>query len=522
VQILGNVGIQRSFFLILTLFTFLYASGTEVEKFSYAHEVKVLVSDTEIVAGNVIRLKIRATGDKVVFPIIEEIDGVKVLEQRERITNKFHYINGVLNKERTTLILTFAPHHDMTIPSYGVEIDGKIYKSKPVKIKVVAVNAQNMEDNNKFFLHLKADKKSVIVGEPILATVYLSLKLGLRLTNTPQYTQPEFKGFFSKMVGKEKLYHEGNRQITELRYLLTPQSEGTFKIGPARVKISEADRNKRNMYGKFVGATWVPIASNTIDIEVKEKPQECDLVGSLTIKSTLDRQRTKAGKPVNLSITITGEGSLEDFELPDFEIDGVTVYSDDASIAIDLNNSTVHSTYSKKFAFISEHDFTIPARSISVYDTKSKTVKYLEIPSCDVHIEGSQTPAAQKPQAEISSAGKSQSSLKVPQKSMLDMEDDNMPQEAPSVSWWMIALAFVSGMFIMFLPKMMPKMTRGKSYHSYTESEALKILYPHIDESQEIEAMVRKLYAKRKGDKSVEINEKRLNELLEHFIPNPI
>ncbi len=514
-QIPGSVGIQRLFFLILTLFTFLYASGTEVEKFSYAHEVKVLVSDTEIVAGNVIRLKIRATGDKVVFPIIEEIDGVKVLEQRERITNKFHYINGVLNKERTTLILTFAPHHDMTIPSYGVEIDGKIYKSKPIKIKVVAANAQNMEDNNKFFLHLKADKESAIVGEPILATVYFSLKLGLRLSENPQYTRPEFKGFFSKEVGEEKLYNEGNRQVTELRYLLTPHSKGNFKVGPARAKISVADRNKRDMSGRFLGATWVPIASNRIKIEVKEKPQESDLVGLFTAESSLDRQSIKANKPVNLSIKITGEGSLEDFELPDFEIDGVTVYSDDASVTVDLNNSIVRSTYSKKFAFISEHDFTIPARSISAYDTKSKTVKYLEIPSYDVHVEGSQAPAVQKSQAEIPGAGKAQTSLKVPQRSMLDMEDDNTPQEAPSAPWWMIALAFVSGMFIMFLLKMLPKMARGKSHHGYTESEALKILYPHIDESQEIEAMVRKLYAKKNGDKNTVIDKIVLQEMLE-------
>jgi len=54
-----------------------------MEKFSFAHEVKVLVSDTEIVAGKVIRIKIRATGNKVTFPDIEEIDGVKVLEKSD-------------------------------------------------------------------------------------------------------------------------------------------------------------------------------------------------------------------------------------------------------------------------------------------------------------------------------------------------------------------------------------------------------------------------------------------------------
>jgi len=363
VQIHGNQGIQKLLFLILILFTFVYAD--EVENFAYVREAKSLVSDTEIVAGNMIRLKIRANGDKVVFPNIEEIGGVKVLEQREIIVNRPHYINGVLKKERTILILTFAPHNDMTIPSYDVEIDGRMYKTKPIKIKVMPATAQNIEDNNKFFLHLETDKKSVMVDEPIVVTVYLSLKLGLKLSENPQYTKPEFKGFFSKELGDEKVYQEGNRQIMEYKYLLTPHSEGDFSVGPARVKLGVVDKKRRDMFGRFIRTRWVPIASDRVKIKVRKKPKESDLVGSFTIENSLDTKNVKANKPANLTVKIAGEGTLEDFEFPDFEIDAVTVYSDDAKITTDLNNKSIHSTYSKSFAFISNYDFTIPARRIS-------------------------------------------------------------------------------------------------------------------------------------------------------------
>jgi len=57
------------------------------------------------------------------------------------------------------------------------------------------------------------------------------------------------------------------------------------------------------------------------------------------------------------------------------------------------------------------------------------------------------------------------------------------------------------------------KFKRNKS--PYKESEALKILYAHINESKEIEEMVRKLYAKKNGDKSVIIDKKLLKELVE-------
>ena len=516
-QIHGNQGIQKLLFLILMLFTFVHASGSETETFSYTPEVRVLVSDTEIVAGNMIRLKIRATGNKIVFPNIDEIDGVQVLEQHERITNKFHYINGVLNKEHTTLILTFAPHHDMTIPSYDIEIDGKTYKSKAVKIKVMGVNPQNMEDNNKFFLHLKTDKNSVIVGEAIVATVYLSLKLGLQLSENPQYTKPAFKGFFSKELGDEKVYQEGNRQIMESKYLLTPQSEGNFTVGPARAKLGEVDKKRRDMFGRFIRTRWVPIASNRVEIEVVKKPKESDLLGKFTIENSLDTTNVKANKPVNLTVNITGDGTLEDFEFPDFEIDGVTVYSDDAEITADLNHKSIHSTYSKSFAFISNYDFTIPARRISVYDTKSKTVKYLEVPSYDVHVEGSPAQTQQKPQVTIPDADKVPGNLKIPQKSMLDTDDENNLSEVKFPPWWMTVSAFVSGLLLMYLFKYFSSIKRKRKGSTIKEHEALKILYAHINESKEVEDMVRKLYAKKNGDKSIIIDEAILKSLLEKY-----
>jgi hypothetical protein len=47
------------------------------------------------------------------------------------------------------------------------------------------------------------------------------------------------------------------------------------------------------------------------------------------------------------------------------------------------------------------------------------------------------------------------------------------------------------------------------------EAEALKILYAHINESPEIEKMVRKLYAKKNGDKRIKIDKNELREILD-------
>lgn len=511
VQIHGNQDFQKFLFCILILCTSVYAA--EVEVFSYVPEAKALVSDTEIVAGNTIRLKIRANGDKVVFPNIEEIDGVPVLEQHEIVVNRPHYINGVLKKERTIMILTFAPHHDVTIPSYEVAIDGKIYKTKVIKIKVIPVNAQNREDNNKFFLHLQTDKKMAIVGESILVTVYLSLKNGLRLSAQPQYTQPLFKGFFSKIIGEEKVYAEANRQVTQLQYLLTPQSEGSFNIGPAKVKIGVPNISKRDMFGRVVGTTWIPIVSNTMKIKVTKKPQVSDLIGHFSIQSTLDAKNVKANRPVKLMVNIAGEGSLEDFEFPAFEIDGVTIYSEDAKITTEFN-STLHSAYSKSFVFIAESNFTIPSQRISVYETKSKTLKYLEVPAYDVSIEGSQMQRNHHSIAEISYAGKVYSNVNIPHKSILDMDDVYKLTKVQSAPWWMTIFAFILGFMFMYL-LLYAKLK--KKIHLIHDSQALKILYAFTNESREIEEMVRRLYAKRNGEKNIVIDKHKLKMLVEKY-----
>jgi len=497
--------ITKLIFIVALTFQFLWADGVEAT-----------LSKTEVVQGNMVQLKIKAIGNRAAFPNILEIGGSQVVGRHQGQNNSFTYINGEMKNERSTsLVLTFAPQHDMTIPSYSVNIDGTVYKTDPIELKVVKSTAPQMaNDSNKFSLQMRADKKSAIVGEPVLVTVYFSLDNGVRLSENPQYNPPAFKGFFTKEVDKEKTYKEGSRQVTELRYLLTPQKEGNFTIEPATAKIGVSDTSRRDMFGRFFGTVWVPISSNSINIEVKSTMQNTDLVGSFYIENSIDKQQVKANKPVNLRVKIEGEGSLEDFEFPEYEIDGVTIYSDDAKIDTQIIGKKLKSTYSKSFAFISANDFTVPTRSISVYDTKTSTVKRLEIPSYKVKVESNQLALA-TPTDKTEKSAVVQTNIKQDESLLPDVAEKEV--KVKSVEWWMLIIAFILGLVLMYLFKYLSlsKFKRNKS--PYKESEALKILYAHINESKEIEEMVRKLYAKKNGDKSVVIDKKVLKEMIEKF-----
>jgi hypothetical protein len=484
-------------------------------QFLWAAGVEATLANTEVIQGNMAQLRIVATGDRAEFPNIREIVGSQVLGRHQGQSNSFTYINGKSESKHTTVLtLTFAPQHDMTIPSYSINIDGTVYKTEPIKLKVTKSNAPQVANSNKFSLLMRADKKSVMVGESLAVTVFFSLQNGVRLSENPQYNKPEFKGFFVKEVEQENAYREGNRQVTELKYILTPQSEGNFTLEPATAKIGIADTSRRDMFGRFFGTVWTPIASNTVNVEVKKKPEDTDLVGSFTIESNIDKQSVKANKPVNLSVKIEGEGSLEDLEFPDYEIDGVTVYSDDAKIESNLLGGKLHSTLTKSFAFISDHDFSIPSRSFSVYDVAKKKVISLDIEAYEIKVEGL------KASTQVHTDKPIHASVSKKEKIISDdaMESKEKTEVLKTAAWWMLAVAFVLGALLMYIGlTWVPKWKSGSSKNPFKESEALKILYAHMSEDAEAEAMVRKLYAKKNGDKSVIIDKKVLKALVEKY-----
>ena len=454
---------------------------------------KASVSSKHIVAGNIVELKIRARGKHAVFPIIEKIDGIKVLRQHERVTNIHTFNNGKFERERTTLVLTFAPQKDMTIPSYKVEIEGKYYKTKAIKLTVKDPDTAQSQRDKLFTLKLTSNKKSLIVGETFLLTIHFSLKHGVTVAKKPQYNRPTFKGFFVEEVDKRNSYDEGDQQITELTYILTAHSEGNFTLGPAEAKIGLRHKDKKEVLNAAIATMWIQKASNTLDIEVLPKALESDLVGEFTLNATIDRQEVKANKPVNLTVTIKGEGNLINFDLPDYALDAVTVYSDDAKVETTLLDGKIHSSYSKKFVFISENNFSIPESIFSMYDPKAEQLKVLKIKAYPIEVQ------------------KTKTMPKETSKTSLNIEKENSILEKTrdilSKYWWILLLSVM-------VPALLFYLISARKNKVYSESEALTILYGHISKGPEVEEMVRKLYARKHGDTSVEIDMERVQELI--------
>jgi hypothetical protein len=493
--------------LLLILLTIYYSLFTLLN----AANVKANVNTVEVVKGNPVTLRIKATGGSAEFPQFLMIGDVPVVGQSSSSSRNLSMINGKVTSEQSvTKVIQFIPEHNMTIPSYSISIDGRKYDTRTIDIKVLKVSRATNTANGLFSLEMRASKAKVMVGESFMLTVYFSLRNDVRLSQEVQYTQPDLSDFIAVQDKDPSAYVQGDYQVQEVRYIVTAQREGNFTITPANARVALPDRSRRDIFGMNFGSVWKQALSNTLNVEVSAQKEESDLIGDFTIDTKIDAQEVKANKPVNLTIKIEGKGNLESFEFPKYEIDGVTIYSDESKVDTKIVAGELYSIYSKSFAFISENDFIIPERSFTMLSTKDQKIKELRVKDYSIKIKKS---TASSTMTNANGVVQTQITQK-PVKSK-EVGTQNAV-EIKSTAWWMLVLAFVFGALFMYVLRFLPKSKLGGS-NPYKESEALKVLYAHMSEDAEVEEMVRKLYSKKNGDKSVHIDKKRLKEMVERF-----
>ena len=421
------------------------------------------------------------------------------------------YINGEMKSEKITIkIIGFVPQKDLTIPAYTVKIDGKNYQTKPISIKVVDSKAPQLKADSLYSFEIKSEKREVMAGESFVVNLYVTISDRIQGAKLSDFVDPVMSDFYSKALGEPKQYRQNGYTVVEKQYLLTAKSEGNFTIGAAKAKLGESDLRRRDFFGRYA-TQWYDIASNELMIQVKPQPQKSDLIGAFTLDATVDTTEVQVNKPVNLTIKIEGKGNLEDFEFPPYQIDGVTIFSDDAKVESRVDNGVLHSTYTKSFAMISDKDFTIPSQSFTVYNPETSRLEKMEISSYDIKVKGdvnALVPSATPVTTPSKVAQPSQKEKAVP-----TQVSTKSQVTQPIAWWWMLIVSFGSGILVMYLlTKFLSRAQHKKRV--YGNDEALQILYPHINEDTLIEEMVRKLYARKNGDKSIAIDKKALNELI--------
>lgn len=370
--------------------------------------VKATVNAPAVYKGDSVNLTISAEGDKVLFPEIDAID--------------LNPINGTSSSQSTTIIngdvsrqvskvYSFTPQKSLTIPPYEVNVDGKTYKTKAIKVSVLKPTAS--KKGEPFMVEMHVDKKEAYVGESIDLTISFKQKLDAHADKL-QLGEPKLENFWVKKEQNVQKSNEGDYIVQTIHYRLFPQKEGNYTINPIEADIGTLTQRRRGI-GTFQDSffndpffdafgqrlKWKKIFSNQLNLHIKPLPENLELFGDFEISASVDKKSVHANKPLNLTIMIKGEGNIDDIKKFDLDIDNAIVYADEPKISSQLVNGVYQGEFTQKISIIADSNFTVPSISLKYFDKTSQAVKTIHTKPIEITVVGGGK-ALSKPTIEVS------------------------------------------------------------------------------------------------------------------------
>ena len=445
-----------------------------------------------VYSGETATYVLTVSGEKVHKPVVNDICGNQILGTSSQTSIEMVNMDY---KKSYVLSYEFAPAKSCTIAPVSVEVDGKVEKSNAVK---VLVKPAAQDKNADFVLSLKADKRDVYVGEPFV--LHLELKQSKRASAVDsKFIEPDFKGFWVKNKSQATREDTPEYIITKASYTLAPQREGNLTIKPAQLRIATRV-NRRDMWGSFMPQVkWKNYYSNEVQIHAKPLPNGAKIVGNFTISAKADKREITSNEAVNVTVTVKGNGNLEDIGSFKPYIDGVNVFDE----KVEVHGNTL----TQKLAFVSDKDFTIPPFKLAFYNLKTKRVEQIKTKPIYIKVKGS---------------SKASSTLNIqkaePQLTVKKAESNTRSNEGVNYLW--IVLAFVIGLMlgaalVVFNPFKRAK--KEKRFNMKDEKLLLLKLLPYKDIDADVKKIVDTLEGNLYGGKKEQVDKKLLKEIVKKY-----
>jgi len=459
--------------------------------------VKASVEPNVVYTGEVATYKLTISGEDIVAPRINSICGNHIVATSTHTS--ITMVNGDFTKNYV-YSYDFVPKEDCIVEPVRVEVDGKIEESNSVK---VVVRPPSQEKGVKFLLSLESSKERVYVGEPFVLTLTLKQKKDAQVVDS-QFVEPDFKGFWLKEKLPATRKEDGAYFITTAKYKLAAQREGNLSIAPAQIRIATRV-NTRDMWGSFMPQVkWRSYFSNSVSIEAQPLPNNAKLVGDFTITAVADKTTINPNEAVNVTVTVRGEGNLEDIESFKPYINGVNIF--DEKIKIKGN------TLTQKLAFVSDRDFTIPSFHLDFYNLKTQQVQRITTKPIQIKVQGAaNTAATPNTQLHIQKVTNTQESA-------TNTQQEGVSSSNVNLVW--IVVAFVMGMGVGALLMFKQPWQLGKKEKKLNikdEKVLLMKLMEFKDKDPEVQKIVDILENNIYNGASQKVDKKQLKEILKKY-----
>lgn len=382
-------------------------------------------------------------GDTLILSVsVQSTESVDVAEPRVPHLNGFELVNTWTSSSTSTKLvqgqggmqfesirrndfnymLTPQREGTITIPGFEVVVDGKVFTTKPIAIRVSAQGSgaaqappgfpdmgdlDEAEDvfnqllkrrgvpppahrnlpknpNEAFFILAEVDKTDVYEGEQIVVSWYIYTRGNLMSLDRLKF--PDLKGFWKEIIEEVPALNFTQEVVNGIPYrkaLLASHALFPIKPGVAIIdeyKIKAQVQLPTNPFGVFgLGKPYsYQKSSERIKVNVKPLPVEgrpdsfSGAVGQFEVRASIEGNQFPVNQPFSLRVRFEGSGNAKLIELPSLNLPGTVEIYDTKSEAKFFKNGKSYKEFEVLIIPRQEGELTIPAMSFSMFDPKQK------------------------------------------------------------------------------------------------------------------------------------------------------
>jgi len=309
-----------------------------------------------------------------------------------------------------------------TIGAARATIDGKSYRSKPIKIQIAKGNSTshqgskgaepdnlttgNASDMAKhLFIKAVANKTSVYQGEQI--TVTYKLYTNVSIVDIAMDKLPDFNGFWSQEVKNDneripwtqETINGTTYHVTDIKQIiLFPERWGKLTLDPLgmtfliRQVVPSNDPIEQFFGGSYKDVKY-KIKSTPVTIDVKALPENGKpasfqgAVGHFSVEASADHLDLKANEALNYSLKISGTGNIKLLRSPKVKFDpAIEAYDPKVSDQITASLNGVSGSRSYTYLLIPRHEGSYDITPFEFSYFNPATQKYVTLTTKGYHL----------------------------------------------------------------------------------------------------------------------------------------
>ena len=379
--------------IFLLLLVFAYSTAIAQVKF----EAKVSKNTLGVNERLRIDFEMNQDGDNFVPPSFQ--DFTVVGGPNTSVSN--YWSNGKRSFTKTySYFLSPKKQGSFTVKQAQIEIDGQVYKTFPIIIKVTKAIEKPKDPNDPAYIasqkiHLVAEvsKTAPYLNESItvLYKLYVAPNIAANILGDKQ--TPQYEDFWNQNIEvrafrpqNAKFKGEDYRYVILKKVVLYPQNTGKLKLEPYVINLNiDVPTSRYDIFGnRIVRKVQQSITSSTRIVNVKPLPEEGKptdfkgAVGDFNFSVTASKSSLDAGESLQAKVRVSGKGNLKLFELPKITVpSSLEVYEPEHKENVRTNLAGMQGEILDVYTIVPQYKgkYPLPEVSFSYFDPKAKTYK---------------------------------------------------------------------------------------------------------------------------------------------------